>query len=159
MPAGLGARSGSYSSALRRSTTVRTPCAQAAAHPASLKRLGCSMRTIAPGLIWPSPPRSRTLTQPSHESSLSLSSTSFPDLSFVDTDVCTTGAPLLVLPDFLIVRHIRALCSQVWARFALRGDRHYRAPGLPWCDDQHLGARRRWGASASVWPARSGPRA
>ena len=64
-----------HSPASRRSTTVRTPCAHAAAHPASLNRPVASIRTTAPGLTCPSPPISRTLTQPSHESSLPFSST------------------------------------------------------------------------------------
>ena len=72
-PAGRGAASAPISSALRRSTTVRTPWASSARQPAAVRRSSASARTSAPRrTARPSavrrPPRSRTLKHPSQSS-------------------------------------------------------------------------------------------
>src|SRR6185436_13638014 len=72
-PAGRGAASAPISSALRRSTTVRTPWASSARQPAAVRRSSASARTSAPRrTTYPSsvrrPPRSRTLKHPSQSS-------------------------------------------------------------------------------------------
>src|SRR6266850_5736484 len=67
----MGSGSFASSAGVRRSITVRTPCARSAPRPPSLRRQSWSERTSAPSRTrWPStvvsPPRSRALRQASH---------------------------------------------------------------------------------------------